>query len=89
MNAHRIEALLVEEILAACPELGHVPATASLTGDLGLDSLTLTSLFATVKTRFGHLSLAPWFIAASNSGTDTIGSLAAFIAERVTLDVAA
>ncbi len=83
MNAHTIEALLAEEILAACPELGTVPSDASLTGDLGLDSLTLTSLFASVKAEFGHVSLAPWFIAASNSGTDTVGSLAAFIADRL------
>lgn len=83
MNAHRIQELLVEEILAACPELGRPPLDASLTGDLGLDSLTLTSLFASVKAEFGHLSLAPWFIAASNHGTDTIGSLAAFIAEQL------
>lgn len=89
MNTHRIEALLVEEILAACPELGTVPATASLTGELGLDSLTLTSLFATVKGQFGHISLAPWFIEASNSGTDTVGSLAAFIADRVGVEMAA
>lgn len=82
MNAHQIEALLIDEILAACPELGTVPSDASLTGDLGLDSLTLTSLFASVKAEFGHVSLAPWFIAASNSGTDTVGSLAGFIAER-------
>lgn len=86
MNAHRIEELLVDEIMAACPEVGRPPLDASLTGDLGLDSLTLTSLFASVKAEFGHISLAPWFIAASNAGTDTIGSLAAFIADHLAVE---
>jgi len=89
MNAHRIEALLVDEILAACPELGVVPSDASLTGELGLDSLTLTALFASVKAEFGHVSLAPWFIAASNAGTDTVGSLSGYIAERIAIEQAA
>lgn len=88
MNAEHIEKLLVDEILSACPELGGAPSDASLTGDLGLDSLTLASLFAAVKARFGHLELAPWFISASTAGTDTVGSLAAFIAARTSIAAA-
>jgi acyl carrier protein len=91
MTTSPIEALLVEEIVAACPELApeEVSVDASLTGHLGLDSLSLSSLFSTIRAHFGHIELAPWFIAASNAGRDTIGSLARFIAERRPLAVAA
>jgi len=87
MNAAQIETLLLEEIVAACPELADFPVRTdvSLTGELGLDSLTLSALFAGVKARFGHLELAPWFIKASKSGADTIASLSAYIADRIAL----
>lgn len=91
MNAQRIERFLQDEILAACPELtgAQVCAGASLTGHLGLDSLALSSLFSAIKLEFGHLELAPWFISASNRGTDTVGSLAGFIATRLEARIAA
>lgn len=85
MNTAQIEALLLDEIVSACPELAdfEIRTDASLTGELGLDSLTLSALFAGVKAQFGHLQLAPWFIKASNEGNDTIASLAAFISARI------
>lgn len=91
MNAQRIERFLRDEILSACPELAaaEVTADASLTGHLGLDSLALSSLFSAIKMECGHLELAPWFISASNNGTDTVGSLARFIAARLEARIAA
>lgn len=91
MTANPIEALLVDEIVATCPELvpEEISVDASLTGHLGLDSLSLSALFSTVRARFGHIELAPWFISSSNAGCDTVGSLARFIAERSPLAAAA
>lgn len=91
MTPDHIEALLVEEIVATCPEIAadEVSSEASLTGHLGLDSLCLSTLFGTVRARFGHIELAPWFISSSTTGCDTIGSLARFIAEQRPLAAAA
>lgn len=91
MPTNQIENYLVHAIVAACPELSteQVALDASLTLDLGLDSLVLTELFAGIKQQFGRVELAPWFIAGSNTGADTLRSLAAFIAGPARVRVAA
>lgn len=83
MNAERIAEMLLAEITAVCPELGEPSADASLTGDLGLDSLCLTSLFGAVKAQLGQVELSTWFIRASNTGTDTIASLSSYLADQL------
>lgn len=84
LTADRIEKMLLTEIAEVCPELGaHLTVDASLTGDLGLDSLCLTSLFGMVKKEIGQVELSGWFIRASNTGTDTVASLSAYLAEQV------
>jgi len=80
-TAPQIENLLLDEIASVCPELGSMlHADASLTGDLGLDSLCLTSLFGMVKKEIGQVELSSWFIRASNTGSDTVSSLAHYLA---------
>lgn len=83
MNAEQIAKMLQDEIAEVCPEVGPIPLDASLTGDLGLDSLCLTSLFGMVKKEIGRVELSTWFIRASNSGTDTIGSLSVYLADQL------
>lgn len=79
-TTHEIESLLMAEIADTCPELGpQLHVDASLTGELGLDSLCLTSLFGVVKREIGQVELSGWFIRASNTGTDTIASLASYL----------
>lgn len=82
---HDIQQTLIEEIRCAAPDLpvDAVRTDASLTVDLGLDSVHLTSLFANVKQQVGDVELAPWFIRSSRSGTDTVDSLAGYLAERI------
>lgn len=83
LTAERIAEMLVTEITAVCPEVGTPSLDASITGDLGLDSLCLTSLFGMVKKELGQVELSGWFIRASNTGTDTIGSLSAYLAAQL------
>jgi hypothetical protein len=67
-TTHQIESMLLAEIADVCPELGaQLHADASLTGELGLDSLCLTSLFGMVKREIGQVELSCWFIRASNT----------------------
>jgi acyl carrier protein len=83
-TTHQIESMLLAEIADVCPELGaQLHADASLTGELGLDSLCLTSLFGMVKREIGQVELSCWFIRASNTGTDTIASLAHYLVAQV------
>ncbi|MCA9539650.1 MAG: hypothetical protein KC620_12225 [Myxococcales bacterium] len=81
-TAEHIERLLLKEIADVCPELSasELRVDASLTADLGLDSLCLTSLFSMIKREIGAIELSSWFIRASNSGIDTIASLAEHLA---------
>lgn len=88
-TAERIAEMLVTEIVAVCPEMGTPDLDASLTGELGLDSLCLTSLFGMVKQELGHVSLSTWFIRASNTGTDTISSLSVYLADALSARQAA
>lgn len=83
ITADRIAEMLVTEIAEVCPEVGTPGLDASLTGDLGLDSLCLTSLFGMVKKELGQVELSTWFIRASNTGTDTIGSLSTYLAAQL------
>ncbi len=82
-SADTITEMLLAEIAAVCPELGRPSADASLTGDLGLDSLCLTSLFGTVKQELGQVELSTWFIRASHTGTDSIASLSTYLADQL------
>lgn len=83
-TTHDIESLLMAEIAETCPGLGsQLHVDASLTGDLGLDSLCLTALFGMVKREIGQVELSGWFIRASNTGTDTVASLANYLVAQV------
>jgi hypothetical protein len=61
--------------------------SASLTQDLGLGSLELANLFAFVKAHIANVDLTPWLLSAARKGTDSVGSLALFLASA--RDVAA
>lgn len=71
----------------------HVPpTTASLTGQLGLDSLVLMAFLAEVRVDYG-VDLGPWLVQHAARGRDTLQTLADHIAlgapdpeARITLD---
>ncbi|MCB9541825.1 MAG: hypothetical protein H6703_05180, partial [Myxococcales bacterium] len=46
-------------------------------------SLCLTALFGMVKREIGQVELSGWFIRASNTGTDTVASLANYLVAQV------
>jgi acyl carrier protein len=56
---------------------------ASLTYDLGMDSLHLESLISGLKENVAEMEFTPWYIKASRRGYDTVGSLVDYIEERV------
>jgi acyl carrier protein len=56
---------------------------ASLTGDLGLDSLDLVQLSASLSEDFPDVDLAPWLAQASLPGMDTLSSLITHLTETL------
>ena len=52
---------------------------SSLTQDLAMDSLDLSSLFSSIKSEIVDLDLTPWFLSAARRGTDSLASLAEFV----------
>ena len=81
-----IQNLILAEISTLVPDVPAemLSADASMTAELGLDSVHLTSLFALIRQEIGPVELAPWFIRASHTGEDSIASLAAYISYRLT-----
>ncbi len=59
------------------------PTTASLTGQLGLDSLVLMAFLAEVRTDYG-VDLGPWLVRYATRGRDTLETLADHLAARRT-----
>ena len=57
---------------------------ASMTYDLGMDSLYLESLISRLKEEVADIEFTPWYIKASRRGHDTVGSLVDYIDEHVT-----
>ena len=51
----------------------------SLSGELGLDSLRLASLFDRLRQEHAGVNLTPWFMSASQEGGDSVGSLVTFL----------
>lgn len=68
-------------ILTMNPRLSpnEVNEGASLTQDLGMDSLHLESLISRLKDEVADVEFTPWYIKATRRGHDTVGSLADFI----------
>jgi len=60
-------------------ERGVVSASASLTGDLGMDSLDIEALIAGIREHIADITFTQWYVTTSRTGDDTIGSLAAYI----------
>ena len=56
---------------------------ASMTYDLGMDSLYLESLISRLKDEVADIEFTPWYIKASRRGHDTVGSLVDFIDEHL------
>jgi|GEM_PF-1548677 acyl carrier protein len=59
-----------------------VAEAASLTYDLGMDSLHLASLIATIKEEIAEVEFTPWYIRAARHGQDTVGGLVDYLEER-------
>jgi acyl carrier protein len=57
---------------------------ASMTYDLGMDSLYLESLISRLKDEVADIEFTPWYIKASRRGHDTVGSLVDYIDEHLT-----
>jgi len=74
--------LITAELVRIRPHLGaaELSPDASLTQDLGLDSLDLEQLFAFIKSNVADLDLTPWFLSAARRGSDSLASLARFVA---------
>lgn len=53
----------------------------SLTRDLGFDSMRLMSFFAGIESTYPGVALEDWFLDHCTSGKDTVGSVAAHVAE--------
>jgi acyl carrier protein len=81
LTAEALGKRLAAELVRLRPHLGSVEIRqdASLTQDLGLDSLDLSALFSYVKSNVADVDLTPWFLAAARQGGDSLGSLAAFL----------
>ena len=56
---------------------------ASMTYDLGMDSLYLESLISRLKDEVADIEFTPWYIKASRRGHDTVGSLVDYIDENL------
>lgn len=59
-----------------------VEESASLTYDLGMDSLHLELLISGIKEQVADLEFTPWYIKAARHGQDTVGGLVDYIEER-------
>ena len=57
---------------------------ASLTGDLGLDSLDLVRLSARLASDFPEVDLTPWLAQACRPGMDTLSSIVAHLERQLT-----
>ncbi|XXF77613.1 acyl carrier protein [Myxococcaceae bacterium GXIMD 01537] len=62
-----------------------VGESASLTYDLGMDSLHLEQLISGIKEQIVELEFTPWYIRAARHGQDTVGGLVDYIDERQAL----
>lgn len=62
-----------------------VGEAASLTYDLGMDSLHLECLISSIKDGIIELEFTPWYIRAARHGADTVGGLVDYIDERQAL----
>ncbi|WP_112663512.1 acyl carrier protein [Microvirga flavescens] len=65
-----------------------VASNASLTEDLGLDSLQIMQFFAGIEALYPEISLEEWFLVQGGTGKDTVQSVVDHI-DRNTLRVAA
>ena len=68
---------VIKETLGGSPS--RVSDGASLTTDLGLDSLELMNLFALIERKIGAVDLMPWMIGSAAGGGDTVGSLCRYV----------
>jgi acyl carrier protein len=82
ITASAIADLIALEVTRIRPQLAteDLPLQASLTQDIGLDSLDLEQLFAFIKTHVVDVDLTPWLLSAARKGSDSLASLADFLA---------
>jgi hypothetical protein len=69
---------VIKEIVGGSPN--RISEGASLTSDLGLDSLELMNLFAHIDRKIGAVDLMPWMIGSATGGGDTVDSLCRYVA---------
>ncbi|MEV4247542.1 acyl carrier protein [Streptosporangium canum] len=79
--SEQVRQLILAQRISA--EIREVPESASLTYDLGLDSLQLASLIAAIKEKIADMEFTPWYVDSGRNGQDTVGGLVDYIAERV------
>jgi acyl carrier protein len=74
--------LLTAELIRIRPHLieSEISIETSLTQDLGLDSFDLEQLFAFIKANVTDVDLTPWLLASARKGSDSLDSLATFLA---------
>ncbi|MBE3012127.1 acyl carrier protein [Microbispora sp. NEAU-D428] len=84
MNRHQIAEQVRHLIRAQCAslEIDEVSEDASLTYDLGMDSLQIGSLIAAIREEIADIEFSPWYIDSGWNGQDTVGGLTDYIAER-------
>ena len=80
MSASQILFRIRAAILNEVPELDAEQLTSetSLTRELRLDSLRLTSIFARVNDII-PVDLTPWIVKVASGGPDTLGGLASYV----------
>lgn len=84
MDTTQLLALMRQVILAQNEGLApeHLREDLSIVNELGLDSLRLESLFATLKERLPGIELGHWFVQAVRTNQDTLQNLARFLARQ-------
>lgn len=81
MNAEKVFARVVAAIVEANRDVepGAVRADASLTAELGMDSMRIAALASELKRQFGEVDMTDWYVSAAQRGGDTVGSLVDFL----------
>ena len=82
LDSDTLAELIANELVRIRPHLAtaELRRDASLTQELGLDSLDLEQLFAAIKAQVGEVDLTPWFLSSARRGSDSLLSLATFLA---------
>lgn len=52
---------------------------ASLSGEIGFDSIQLEELITHIKLQIADIDFTPWYVQVTRNGNDTIGSLVEYV----------